>query len=91
MLTAGITYQRAEIVAVVDILEERAQNFAGKYNLPAYFMDYRQAVILPDVDVVSVCTPTYLHSDMTVYAAQNGKHVLCEKPAALTLEQAERG
>ncbi len=78
----------AEIVAVVDILEDRAQRFADLYHLDVYYTDYQQAVILPEVDVVSVCVPTCLHAEMTVYCAENGKHVLCEKPIALNLDQA---
>ncbi len=80
----------AKLVAVVDILEERASQFAEKYQLDEYHLDYRQAASLPEVDVVSICTPTYLHSEMTVFCTEQGKHVLCEKPVSLTLDQAQK-
>lgn len=79
---------QAKIVAVVDILEDRAQHFADLYNLPRYYTDYREAVGLPEVDVVSVCVPTYLHAEMTIHCAEQGKNILCEKPIALNLDQA---
>ena len=43
--------------------------------------------LLEDVDVVDICTPTFLHHEMVLRAAQAGKHILCEKPLSLTVEQ----
>lgn len=79
----------AQVVAVVDILEERARQLASNLGLERYYMDYREAVDLPEVNVVSVCVPTCLHPGITIYAAQRGRHVLTEKPIALNLEQAD--
>jgi UDP-N-acetylglucosamine 3-dehydrogenase len=79
----------AKIVAVVDILEDRAQRLADLYSLERYYTDYRQAIDRADVNVVSVCIPTYLHADVTIYAAELGKQILSEKPIALHIEQAE--
>jgi predicted dehydrogenase len=81
--------QEARIVAVVDLLEDRAKKLADQCGLERTFSDYRQAIDLPEVDVVSVCIPTYLHAEVTIYAAERGKHVLSEKPIALFVEQAE--
>ena len=79
----------AKIVAVVDILEERAQRLADLYGLERTYTDFRQAIDLPEVQVVSVCIPTYLHADAAIYAAERGKQVLSEKPIALHVAQAE--
>jgi len=79
----------ARLVACADILEDRAQALAEKHGLEAWSSNYRQAVLHPGVDVVSICTPTHLHAEMAVYAANQGKHVLTEKPMARTLPQAE--
>lgn len=79
----------ARIVAVVDIRADRGQRLADLYGLESFYTDYRQAIELPEVEVVSVCIPTYLHAEATIYAAERGKHVLSEKPIALYLEQAE--
>jgi len=80
--------EEAKIAAVVDTLPERAEALARKYGLSEWHTDYRQALRLPGVDVVSVCVPTYLHAQVTLEAIRQGKHVLCEKPIALTLEDA---
>jgi predicted dehydrogenase len=79
----------AEVVAVVDLQAERAESMARQLDCEAY-SDYAEAIARPDVDVVSVCIPTYLHAEVSAAAAGLGKHVLCEKPIALTLDQADR-
>jgi predicted dehydrogenase len=79
----------AQVVAVVDIIEERASLLAGKFGLERFYTDYREAIDLPDVNVVSVCIPTCLHADASIYAMGRGNHVLSEKPIALDLGQAD--
>ena len=51
--------------------------------------DWREVVESPLIDIVDIVTPTNLHAEMAIAAAKNGKHVLCEKPLALNLKQAE--
>ncbi len=80
----------AEVVAVVDVLEDRAQELAAAYDAPHVFTDYRDAVGRDDVDVVSVCTPAFYHEEVTIFAAEHGKHMLSEKPIAMRLDQADR-
>jgi UDP-N-acetylglucosamine 3-dehydrogenase len=77
----------AEVVAVVDIARDRAEALARAYHLDTVHTDYRPTVTLPGVDVVSVCVPTSHHADVSIFAAEHGRHVLCEKPMALTLGQ----
>jgi len=43
-----------------------------------------------DIDAINVCVPNFLHSQVTISAAEHGKHVLCTKPLATSLDQAER-
>ncbi|MFZ5818921.1 MAG: Gfo/Idh/MocA family protein [Chloroflexota bacterium] len=78
----------AQVVAVVDILPERAERLSRLLGCPAY-QAYTEALNRPDVNVVSVCVPTCLHPAVTVSAARRGLHVLCEKPVALTLADAD--
>ncbi|MBC7289165.1 MAG: Gfo/Idh/MocA family oxidoreductase, partial [Armatimonadetes bacterium] len=79
----------AELVIVQDAAEERARAVAEKYGVAEWSTDERAVVEHPDVEAVYVATPTYLHHDHVIMAAQAGKHVLCEKPLALNVPQAE--
>ena len=76
-----------ELVGVADVKAETAGATAAKYNILRTVTDYHE--LLPDVDAVLICTPTFLHADIAVDALKAGKHVFCEKPMARTLEQAE--
>jgi UDP-N-acetyl-2-amino-2-deoxyglucuronate dehydrogenase len=79
----------AELTAVVDIIEERAYRFADDYGADPY-LDYQDMLRRDDIDAVSICTPSGLHAQMAVDALQAGKHVIVEKPMALSLADADR-
>jgi predicted dehydrogenase len=74
----------AQVVGFRDIRPERSQGYAERYGGRAF--DSLEA-LLAEVDVVSVCTPTDVHYEITMAAARAGKHVVCEKPLARTLAQ----
>lgn len=79
----------ATLVAVVDIVEEKAVALQEAYRISDHYNDYRAVINRPDIDMVDVCVPTCSHPEITIAAAQAGKHVLCEKPMALSLAKAE--
>jgi predicted dehydrogenase len=74
----------AEVVALHDTNTSHAETLANRYASKASSLD----ALLEQVDVVDICLPTPLHKEMTLQAASAGKHVVCEKPMALTLEDA---
>lgn len=79
----------AEVVGVWDEDAARAQAFAKHFELPQVF-DSSQAVLAhEEVDAVVVCSTTLQHTALVTAAAQAGKHVLCEKPIATTLSDAQ--
>ena len=78
----------AELVYAVDLIKAKAEAFAEKYNILNVETDYHKMLKDPEIDAVSVCLPNYLHCPVTIDALQAGKHVLCEKPIALNLEEA---
>lgn len=80
----------ARVVAVADTMADRAARLAALCMLDRWHTDYREAILHPAVSVVSVCTPTFLHPEIACLAAEHGKHVLCEKPIALSLSEADR-
>ncbi|HIW33142.1 MAG TPA: Gfo/Idh/MocA family oxidoreductase [Candidatus Paenibacillus intestinavium] len=77
-----------ELVAFVDPIIERAELYAKEYGAKA-FSDYKEMLAAIKPDAVSVCTPNYLHAEMTIEAAKAGAHVLVEKPMAVTDAEAE--
>ncbi|WP_442598820.1 Gfo/Idh/MocA family protein [Neobacillus sp. D3-1R] len=81
-------HNKVEIVAVCDIVAERAEAMAAQYGAQA-FTDYQEAINLEEVDAVSVCLPNYLHAPVSIASLNAGKHVLCEKPMATSKEEAE--
>ncbi len=71
--------------AVVDLDEARAREAQAACGAQWAFTDWREAVALPEVEVVDICLPHTLHRDPAVAAAKAGKHVFTEKPMATTL------
>jgi len=78
-----------ELVAVSSKMESHAREFAEKYGIKACYADYEKMIKRKDIDAVNVCVPNYLHAPVTITAAEHGKHVLCTKPLAVSLDQAE--
>jgi len=77
------------LVGVVSRDSERAKLIARKYNAETSFTDLSEALKRQDVDVIDINLPTFMHKDAAVKAAQAGKHILCEKPISMTLEEAD--
>ena len=76
-----------EVVAIADIVPERAQAAAEKYGIPHYFASVEELMANVDVDYIDICTWTAAHAPVCIAAAKAGKNILCEKPLAATLEQ----
>lgn len=78
-----------DIVAVCDVSIEKAERLARKYNIPRVYTDYKEMLKKEQLDLVSVCTPNYLHKPIIIEVLKNGGHVHCEKPMAITVEESE--
>ncbi len=79
--------ERASVVAVVDIDPARARRAAERFGVPEVSGDFRELLTGDRIDAVSVCTPPFLHPEISAACLRAGKHVLCEKPVAATLTQ----
>jgi len=83
------THPNCELLAVCDLNVAEAEAFARKYGAKYVFRDYRKLVAMEELDILSVVVPNYLHAEMTLAALKAGKDVLCEKPIAIRLEDAQ--
>jgi len=63
---------------------------AKEYGIDRYFSDYKRALNDKDVDLVSICSPSFTHAEMIIHASSMGKNVLVEKPLALDLDEAKK-
>ena len=83
----GIT----EIVALCDVdsahIEETKASGIGRGRAIDAYKDYRRILERNDIDVVSICTPDHWHTKICIESMQSGKHVFCEKPLTLTIEE----
>ena len=79
----------AEVVAVASPTAGNAQALADKYSIGRVFLDYREMLKEPDIELVTIAAPNYLHCQMTSDIARAGKHIVCEKPLCITLEEAD--
>jgi UDP-N-acetyl-2-amino-2-deoxyglucuronate dehydrogenase len=78
----------AKLVSVCDIDEEKAKKLADKFNIP-YYTDMEKILQNEDIDVVSILTPSGMHCEHTLKIAKYKKHIVVEKPMALTLDDAD--
>lgn len=77
-----------EVAEIVDLIPERAEALAKQFAAKAS-VDWRPVVTREDVDVVVVLTPPNSHAEISIAAMEAGKDVMCEKPLALTIKEAE--
>ena len=80
----------AEVAAVCDIRPDRLAFIAKTFNVANAFEDYHDLVKLADLDAVTVGVPNYLHAPVALSALNAGKHVLCEKPMAMSVAQCKQ-
>jgi len=80
----------AEVVALADVMEEAARRLATELGIPHAFGEPSPIFEAPSIDAVLICSSTDTHAQFIKQAAQAGKHVFCEKPVALDLEEIDR-
>jgi predicted dehydrogenase len=82
--------ERSEVLAIASRDGERAKAVAASLAIPRAYGSYEALLADPDIDAVYVPLPNHLHAEWSIAAARAGKHVLCEKPLALTAAEAQR-
>jgi predicted dehydrogenase len=81
--------ERGEVAAIASRDEERGRAVAADLGIPKSYGSYEALLEDPDIDAVYIPLPNHLHAEWTMAAAAAGKHVLCEKPLALSAAQAQ--
>lgn len=81
--------ERNELVAVASRDADKARAYARKWDIPRSFGSYEAMLADPDIDVIYISLPNSLHAEWTIRAAQSGKHVLCEKPLAMSVTEVD--
>ena len=79
----------AAFVSVASASLENAKSTAQEFGIEHFTADWRETVSHPAVDLVCITTPPVLHREMTLLAIKHGKHILCEKPMAMNVAEAE--
>jgi len=80
----------AELLAVASPSEGHARDFSARHGIPHWLTDYRKMLEIDELDLVVIGAPNHLHCEITQNAAAAGKHVVCEKPLAMNLAEADR-
>jgi predicted dehydrogenase len=80
----------AGLLAVASRERERAETYAAEWGIPRAHGSYEALLADPEIDIVYISLPNSLHAEWTVRAIKAGKHVLCEKPLALSLTECDR-
>ena len=81
---------RCRVVALVDIIPGKARRFMEEFGLSCdTYEDHLDILPRQDIDLVDVCTPPYVHAQISINALRSGKNVVCEKPMAASLEECD--
>jgi len=81
--------EEMEVVAVASPTKGNAEAFARRHGIAGFYADYREMLRDPAIEMISITAPNRLHARIAIEAAAAGKHVVCEKPLCVTLEEAD--
>ena len=77
------------VMKVICGVEDDLPQIAEKYGWESYEKSWEKVVNNPEIDIIAICTPGITHKEIAIAAANKGKHVICEKPLAMTLDEAK--
>lgn len=87
---ASLKNENVKYVAVCDIDEKKAKDFAEKFGIPKVYTDAAEMLADPEIDVVDVCLPSHMHERFGIMVCEAGKNLLIEKPITFEVESAKR-
>lgn len=83
-------HPQAELVSVSRARFDRAEQFAKEFGARRWYAKWKDVIADDEIDVVYIATPVHLHAAQTIAAARAGKHVLCEKPMAMSVAECDQ-
>jgi predicted dehydrogenase len=86
----GLPAGTVNIIGIADVNAKAAEAAAGELECKLWTTDYRELLRRSDIDVVDICVPNVMHEEIILDAAAAGKHIFCEKPLAMNVEQGKR-
>ena len=86
----GLPAGTIHIIGIADVNAKAAEAAAGELECKLWTTDYRELLRRKDIDVVDICVPNVMHEEIILEAAAAGKHIFCEKPLAMNVEQGKR-
>ncbi|MEH7378823.1 Gfo/Idh/MocA family protein [Neobacillus drentensis] len=89
ILNTFYKHPKTEIIAICDVVKERAEQISQKLNGVANYTDYKELLQNPNIDLVYVAIPPKYHHSVALDVLASGKHILCEKPLANSLQEAK--
>lgn len=86
-LPAYSNHNECHLVAISDINEKLLKESAELFSIKKTYTEYREMLMNEKPDIVSICTPNKFHAEQAIFAMQQGAHVVCEKPPALSISE----
>src|SRR5713101_4356000 len=83
-----LDHPECDVVALCEPREDKARRVAEEWNVPKVYTDLDELLADDDIDAVEILTPTHMHRDHVVAAAEAGKHISCQKPIANSVTEA---
>ncbi len=78
------------LAAVADLIPSRRREMIDEFKIPREYATWEELVADSEIDAVSICLPNHLHAQATIAALKGGKHVICERPPAISVGEAKR-
>jgi len=88
--TLAFRVPQAQLVAIADLNPPAALSVAARCNIPTILTSGEEIIAHREIEAVAICSPTDTHADLIVAAAKAGKHIFCEKPISLSLNEIDR-
>ena len=82
--------KNAEVIAIADVDEDRLKRVGAKFQIKKQYVDYKELIVNQDIEAVGVCVPLKFHFEVALAVMKVKKHLLIEKPLAMSLDETDK-